>query len=327
MRIGAILLALATLLTPAAASPLALVTVTFSGQRLVSVDDGATWTPAAPEPRHIPVRALASAGERFLALGGSAEEGGCAWVSSPLPPQNPAAPLPWVALPPIPGPPISTVAYGRGRFVAVQGGTLLWCDDRPRIERLTPGERLPFVAEGAEIRPLASAFGDTEAGFCFSVIGEADLPGQGEHITWRAVSVDGTHWEWSTTGTPPARDLVYGAGIFVLVGPGGAVESSHDGQTWTRRESGTTEDLLALHWDGERFLASGTHLFTSPDGLTWKAEPLELPRPLLWAGPKLAFSLDWQGRLTRTTDFRTWTPVTPPGLAPVTAVARLAKPE
>src|SRR5437868_3251968 len=76
-------------------------------------------------------------------------------------------------------------------------------------------------------------------------------------FSWRGVTSDGTHWEHTALETPAARDIAYGAGHFVVVGPGGLIESSHDAQAWERHETDSTEDFSRVVWTGTRFLVSG----------------------------------------------------------------------
>src|SRR6266568_6877451 len=47
----------------------------------------------------------------------------------------------------------------------------------------------------------------------------------------------------SKKGNQPLFDIVYAKGLFAAVGANGTIVTSSDGITWTRQDSGTTNDL------------------------------------------------------------------------------------
>ena len=89
---------------------------------------------------------------------------------------------------------------------------------------------------------------------------------------------------------------------------GGLIESSHDGETWQRREIATAEDFSRVVWTGQRFLVSGGKaVWSSPDGLVWKPEPFRIPAALGWARDGwLALGFSWGGNLHTSADYNGW---------------------
>jgi sugar lactone lactonase YvrE len=79
-------------------------------------------------------------------------------------------------------------------------------------------------------------------------------------------------WQWlspNPTGNH-LNSFVYGGGQFVGVGNAGEIITSPDGATWTSRESGITDPLARVVYDGAHFWAiSSAALLTSSDGAVW----------------------------------------------------------
>jgi hypothetical protein len=67
------------------------------------------------------------------------------------------------------------------------------------------------------------------------------------------------------------RGVTYGNGKFVAVGDGGIILSSPDAITWTKRTSGTTENLNTPTYGKGKFVIVGNHgtILISSDGETW----------------------------------------------------------
>lgn len=89
-------------------------------------------------------------------------------------------------------------------------------------------------------------------------------------------STTGTSWApVSATGLTTAQlnFMAYGAGVFVVVGNGGVIQSSTDGITWTTRTSGTSNNLTRIYFVNSKFFAIGKNrtLLTSADGITWSS--------------------------------------------------------
>ncbi|MBN8685936.1 MAG: T9SS type A sorting domain-containing protein [Chitinophagales bacterium] len=89
-------------------------------------------------------------------------------------------------------------------------------------------------------------------------------------------SGDLSNWSYViTSGVSPTQlnGMVFGAGLFVVIGNSGTIQSSADGITWTTRTSGTTETLRRIYFINSTFLAIGDKrtLLSSADGITWSA--------------------------------------------------------
>jgi hypothetical protein len=208
---------------------------------------------------------------------------------------------------------VATVVFGQGRFIAAHDAELLVSKDGVTFEK---GERLEWKGS---VHARRSACGDTEAGFRTVVIGDIDLWSEKKRVSWRAATGDGTRWLHSAVDTPAARDIAYGAGRFVVVGPAGLIESSHDGQTWERHPTEVPDELSRIVWTGERFLVSGgKNTWTSSDALTWKPEPSRIPCAIAWAHDRdpnpFALGLSWGGNIHFSPDLTTWKKLPiPPG--------------
>lgn len=87
-------------------------------------------------------------------------------------------------------------------------------------------------------------------------------------------STTGTSWSTvSTTGLSATQlnYIAFGAGVFVVVGNGGVIQTSVNGTSWTTRTSGTTNNLIKVYFVNSKFFAIGVNrtLLTSSDGITW----------------------------------------------------------
>lgn len=87
-------------------------------------------------------------------------------------------------------------------------------------------------------------------------------------------SSTGTSWTLLAPAnlvTTQLNNLAFGAGLFVVVGNGGVVQTSPDGTTWTTRSSGTTNNLSRVYFINSKFFAVGDArtVLTSADGITW----------------------------------------------------------
>ena len=86
-------------------------------------------------------------------------------------------------------------------------------------------------------------------------------------------SQDGIYWaRRPTQHTDNLLGMKYALGTFVTVGGNGKVmTSSDDGKNWTERYSGTSEDLSAVEYGNDKFVALGAYgtIIISPDGRNW----------------------------------------------------------
>jgi len=205
---------------------------------------------------------------------------------------------------------IETVTFGNGHFVTVQEGRLqLSAEIDPRAFQWS--DALPW--KGA-IHARRCACGDTEAGFRYVFIGDADLERDQRHAFWRGSSETGMRWDHSMLDTPEVRDIAYGAGFFVVVGPDGRIESSHDGQTWTVRAATPNEEFSRIVWTGKRFFVTGgTTPWTSPDGIAWTKENSAIPCRVVWAREGLiSFGVSWSGDFYVSSNLSEWNKIALP---------------
>ncbi len=206
---------------------------------------------------------------------------------------------------------VATIAFGRDRFVAGHDAELMYSTDGGKFQY---GSKLDWQGR---VHARRSACGDTEAGFRFVIIGDIDLLSpEKQRVNWRGATGDGTRWEHTALETPAARDIAYGAGHFVVAGPDGLIESSHDGQTWERHETEPGEDFSRVVWTGTRFVASGGKAaWTSPDGLTWTKAARRIPCSVAWMREGfLGLGFSWGGNIHVSRDLTEWKKVAaPPG--------------
>ena len=279
------------------------IAVGYGGRRISSRDgrtweNDARWSEVAADDDNVLFNVAFGLG-RFVAVGGAAKgrivttRDGVEWRELPAPRGR-----------------VATIVFGRGRFIAGHDAELLWSADGEKFE---PGEKLDWPGS---VHARRAAWGDGEAGPRCVIIGDIDLWETRQRVSWRASTEDGTRYTSRALDTPPARDVAYGSGHWVVVGPDGLIESSHDGQTWTRREAEGGEDFSRVVWTSARFLVSGgKSAWASPDGVTWTKEPRAIPCSLAWAREGvLALGFSWGGNIHATTDFAEWKKLPlPPG--------------
>ena len=91
-------------------------------------------------------------------------------------------------------------------------------------------------------------------------------------------SSNGTTWTARTgANSSGCLGLAYGNGVFVSVGPNGAIQTSSDnGTTWTNRTSPTTSNLYSVAYGDGVFVAGGDSGYTrsTDNGVTWSNSSL-----------------------------------------------------
>ena len=304
MRALVLFLALAFVLPAGAEDVRGLFVAVGYGGRRMSSREGRTWendtrwSDTAADDDNVLFNVAFGLG-RFIAVGGGAEKGrivatrdGREWHELPAPHGR-----------------VATIVFGRGRFIAAHDAELLWSADG---EKFLPGEKLGWPGS---VHARRAAWGDGEAGPRCVIIGDFDSWAEKKRVSWRASTEDGTRYTSRALDTPAARDVAYGSGHWVVVGPDGLIESSHDGQTWTRRETEPGEDFSRIVWTGARFLVSGgKSAWSSPDGTAWAKEPHASPCSLAWAREGFALGFSWGGNIHATADFTDWKKLPlPPG--------------
>ncbi len=310
MRLAFVAGALALLLadgraqSPAIAEPGLFVAVGYGGRRITS-RDGLTWendqrwSDEAKDDDNVLSNVAFGLG-RFIAVGGGAKTG---HILSTRDGRE------WRPLREVKGR-VATIAFGNGRFVAAHDAELMFSTDG---EKFDSGQRLDWKGS---VHARRSACGDTEAGFRFVIIGDIDLHAERKRVHWRGATGDGVRWDHAALDTPAARDVAYGGGHFVVVGPDGLVESSHDGETWRRHATVPGEDFSRVVWTGSRFfVTSGSAMWSSPDGLAWTKEAVRFPGSIVWARQNfLGLSFSWGGNIHVSRDRAQWKKAAvPPG--------------
>ena len=305
MQIRAIFLALALALPAAAEEARGLFVAVGYGGRRMSSRDGRTWenetrwSDVAADDDNVLFNVAFGLG-RFVAVGGGAAKGRIVTTRDGKD---------WKELPILRGR-VATIVFGRGRFIAGHDAELLWSADGEKFEA---GEKLDWKGSTHARR---AAWGDGEAGPRCVIIGDIDLWEAKQRVSWRASTEDGTRYTSRALDTPPARDVAYGSGHWVVVGPDGLIESSHDGQTWQRRATEPGQDFSRVVWTGARFLVSGGKVaWSSADGLAWAKEPRGIPCSLAWAREGVfALGFSWGGNIHATSGFADWKKLPlPPG--------------
>ena len=280
------------------------VAVGYGGRRISSPDglhweNDQRWSDVAADNDDVLFN-IAFGNGRFIAVGGGAKIGHLLSTRDGRE---------WGEFPSVHGR-VATIVFGNGKFIAGHDSELLLSTDGEKFE---PGEKLPWKGSTHARR---SAFGDGEGGARCVIIGDIDLWGEKKRLSWRAATENGKTYTSHTLDTPPARDVGYGGGQFVVAGPDGLIESSIDGETWHRHETAPDESFSRVIWTGRRFLVSGgKNVWSSPDGLTWAKDPARPPCGFAWAREGwLGLGFSWGGNLYSSTDLISWKKLAiPPG--------------
>ncbi len=116
-------------------------------------------------------------------------------------------------------------------------------------------------------------------------------------------------WHWSSPSPSglPLTGIAYGSGTYVAVGQAGLVLTSADGVSWNQQRVGTYQDFTSVAYGNSRFVASGTGLFTSPDGKTWSLVSAYGPSNIAFRGLYF-FGYGYGRNLMKSVDGVTWDP-------------------
>jgi hypothetical protein len=297
------------------------VAVGYGGRRISSLDgqtweNDQRWSDESKDDDNVLFNvaygrpATAKSG-KSVAVGGGAKTGHILWTEDGKT---------WTELPNHKGR-VATIAFGRDRFVAAHDAELLYSDDG---EKFSAGQKLDWKGS---VHARKSAFGDGEGGGMFVIIGDVDLFDERERVSWRAATADGVTYARAEYHTPAAHDIAFGAGHFVVVGPGGLIETSHDGITWTPRTTDPNEDFHNVVWTGITFIARGKASWISPDGVDWKPDAtVRVPGTIAWANsqtpPLCGIALAWGGSIFSSANLREWKKLPIPPGPSLNAVAR-----
>lgn len=113
------------------------------------------------------------------------------------------------------------------------------------------------------------------------------------------------HWISPSPSGLPLTGIAYGSGTYVAVGQAGLVLTSADGVSWSQQRVGTYQDLTSIAYGNSRFVASGTGLFTSPDGKTWSLVSVYGPAKIIFRGLYF-FGCGYGSNLMKSVDGVTW---------------------
>ena len=186
---------------------------------------------------------------------------------------------------------LNDIAYGKGTLAAVGKGTIRYSKDGFSF---SDAENLPiskwtslhdveysengFIAVGVNGTILTSSDGVAwvlrDAGTEYDLY--ALVYGNGIHVAVGLggivlTSPDGITWTKHNAGVPGYLwEIAYGNSLFIALGEGDAILTSRDGITWVKQAPIPGQHIGCLAFDGERFVASGTCLATTKDGIDWE---------------------------------------------------------
>jgi hypothetical protein len=300
-------LALSTTALLSAGDDFRIVAVGDAGRRIMT-PDGVAWTNDLHwSPDEGDLHDIAFGGGQFVAVGGNETRGRIVGTRDGVT---------WRELGETRGR-LTVIASSGQRFVAAQGNQLIISKDG---ERFVLGAKIPW---DGDVQPQHAAFGSGEGGPRFVFVGDRVDP-MGEVQHWRATSEDGETLVSAQLHPDRVNAIASGSGQFVIVGPHGSLETSHDGQQWTRRRLANPEDLTRVVWDGQRFVIVGvTRAWSSADVTTWTEERGAIPGFLAWANHALgALGFGPQGAVFFSKDLREWNRIALPVGPRLRAAAR-----
>ena len=237
-----------------------------------------------------------------------------------------------------------SLAYGKGKFIAVGGGGwtretnaghilvstdgAAWREVRKAPFRISPimFESGRFVAGGPNRQLLWSDDGETWSqgatielpkdinGFFFrrGIAGNGVFiftgnGGKDQKTWWCATSRDGQSITSFAADLPEVRGLAFGAGKFVLMSPD-AVFTSVDGKSWNKEAAAPADSFRGIVWTGrEFFLAGKQSTYTSADGVTWKPFGKSISCNPIWSDGSVYIGTGWPGTMWYSTDGQKWT--------------------
>ena len=244
-----------------------------------------------------------------------------------------------------------SVAFGKGKFVAVGGGASVghimttrdgktWKEVAAEHTRVTPvlfgnsrfvaGSGRDFlISDDGETWKKGGAlvydrglyyrrgvFGNGIFVFC----GDVDIAAGQPRGGWRAATKDGVKIEAFVTDLPNTRSVAFGAGRFVMVGEHGYRGVSTDGKTWETL-SDPAEDFHWVFWTGKQFVLGASKTYLSADGLHWTLAERSVPCEPQCAVAGQYVGVSWKTNLWHSEDALTWKPVSTLGTNAFTSVA------
>jgi len=249
--------------------------------------DGVNWMPVInPQPSNYTVREVRYMNSTFVAMPtGNSALGAVVLYSA----DGSAWSLAYTNIPCAGSDPVS-VAYGSGRYVAINGAATSAVAYSSDLVTWTGGS---FPSTASTINRLIFA------NSLFVAVGASSCFTSSDGITWTSrtipagtytdviyanglyvaygssgilsTSPDGITWTSRSAGSNDHNQIIYANSLFVAVAQSGTIRTSADGITWTARTSGTTVDLNGVCWNGSNYVAVGNNgrVLTSADGVTW----------------------------------------------------------
>lgn len=159
----------------------------------------------------------------------------------------------WSKLPAFTSAVVTGIAYGKGRFVAVDSNSVIWT---------AFDLNGPWTSSTTDVTTILESIAYANGRFVATYDGG-----------YVALSSDGQKWLSSDTGA--GKDLyaiTAGQGKFVAVGLSGTIVSSVDGITWTNvSNTSITQQYRAVTYGGGKFVAGGQAgvMAYSEDGVNW----------------------------------------------------------
>ena len=162
---------------------------------------------------------------------------------------------------------------------------------------------IPYGVSGTYT--LQYSYGTLDDGPDFSVVDRKMV------VDGAANYLDGWHNSSSQGEYADLFDVTIGNGTFVAVGMVGEILTSPHGVTWTKRNSGTENQLLGIVFGDGTFVAVGSsgEILTSPDGVTWttRSSGTEKSLECLVYGNAVFVAAGHDGEILTSPDGITWT--------------------
>jgi len=240
---------------------------------------------------------------------------------------------------------LMSIAYGKGRFVAVGGGG--WSKETQAGHILLSNDGKDWRKTGDypnRVNPVVFGAGQFVAGgpakqLLSSLDGEKwvegdrivvppEIPnyavwfrngaagngvfvfmgnaGKDQKKWWCLASNDGRSIKSISWEAPGSRGLAFGAGVFVAVNPDG-IARSKDGEQWNFVESVPSDEFKGVIWTGQEFVLSGkTATYASVDGVSWRVFGKVSPGNLLYGDMRGFVATGWPGRMFSSADGQSW---------------------
>lgn len=276
---------------------------TGSDGRVLTSPDGFNWQERSIA-LGVPLYAVAWTGARFVAAGANGVIGsspdGIAWTRRD---QSPGRTMRGVA-----ASPTRVVAVGHDAaayYVMSSADGLSWTVERTGAGSLSAVHwtGVEFVAVGTSVlrSPDGQSWTETPVPAAvarFTAVARAAGVYLGVDDAGRVYSApDAATWTLRDTLGSAANAVTWTGSGFIVAGGGGAVATSVDGLSWTRRYSPLRLNLQGIARSTFRYVATGSfgHVLTSEDGASWTSHPTptrETITDVVWTGSQFVAVTD-----------------------------------